>query len=658
MLRELTVAAALLLTGADAGAPGPDAIAFGAREGIAQVSLSPDGQSVAVLAPSPGRGTTVIVITLTGAHTMTPVLHADGKPDQITGCGWATDTRLICSMYRVMDSPDGPTDFSRLVSVSTDGKDVKILSDRGSSTALGISHYGGSLVDYQSGDDSDSVLLTRYYVPEVATGHLTAQSRQGLGVDRVNVTNLKRRTVVSPNDSAFDYISDGQGQVRIMLAQPRDSRGNDRNEIDYFYRLQGKSDWLPLSKVTLLSDGRGYGFQPVAIDPTLNVAYGFDAANGGRSALFKIALDGSLKRDIVFQTDGADVDDIVRLGRQQRTVGVTYAAELRHVAYFDPELKQLSAALGKALPGLPLVNIAGASADESVLLIWAGSDDDPGSYFIYTKATHQLAPLLQVRPQLAGHKLAKVQPITYPAADGTMIPAYLTLPPGGAAKGLPAIVMPHGGPASRDEWGFDWLAQFFAARGYAVIQPNYRGSTGYGEKWFQKNGFQSWKTAIGDVDDAGRWLVKQGIAAPDKLAIVGWSYGGYAALQSGVTDPGLFKAIVAVAPVTDLDRLRDERKNYSDYNLRDAFIGRGPHVDAGSPARHADQITAPVLIFHGDRDMNVDVSESRLMRDRLQAAGKRVDYVEFDGLDHQLEDDDVRAQMLDRIDTFLKANLQ
>ena len=247
--------------------------------------------------------------------------------------------------------------------------------------------------------------------------------------------------------------------------------------------------------------------------------------------------------------------------------------------------------------------------------------------------------------------------ITFPAADGTMIPAYLTLPLGQSATNLPAIVMPHGGPGDRDEWGFDWLAQFFAARGYAVLQPNYRGSTGYGESWFKQNGFKSWRTAIGDVNDGGRWLVQQGIAAPKTLAIVGWSYGGYAALQSAVLDPTLFKAIVAIAPVTDLDTLRHEHDNYSDFALVDAFIGKGPHVSQGSPAQNAARITAPVLMFHGDMDQNVGIGESRLMASRLRGAGKSVDLVEFKNLDHQLDDSTARTSMLDRADTFLREKM-
>ncbi len=254
-------------------------------------------------------------------------------------------------------------------------------------------------------------------------------------------------------------------------------------------------------------------------------------------------------------------------------------------------------------------------------------------------------------------KLSEMKPVTYSARDGTMIPAYLTLLSGSAGKNLPAIVMPHGGPSARDEWGFDWLMQFFAARGYAVLQPNYRGSSGYGSQWFQKNGFQSWQTAIGDVNDAGRWLQSQGIAAPGKLAIVGWSYGGYAALQSQVLDADLFKAVVAVAPVTDLGAMLDAARDTTGFRNLENFIGTGPHIEAGSPARHAVAFTAPVLLFHGDKDLNVGVSESRLMRDRLQAAGRSVTYAEFPGLDHQLDNAPARQKLLADSDRFLRKAL-
>ncbi len=209
----------------------------------------------------------------------------------------------------------------------------------------------------------------------------------------------------------------------------------------------------------------------------------------------------------------------------------------------------------------------------------------------------------------------------------------------------------------RDEWGFDWLVQYFAARGFAVLQPNFRGSAGYGADWVKDNGFKSWRTAIGDIDDAARWLSAQGIADKGKLAVFGWSYGGYAALQSGVAEPGLFKAIVAVAPVTDLSLLRQDHFNYADYPLVDAFIGNGEHVRAGSPAQNAAAFTAPVLMFHGDFDINVDIGHARLMESRLKSAGKDVRLVEFPGLAHSLTNSAARARLLSESDAFLRRAL-
>ena len=215
------------------------------------------------------------------------------------------------------------------------------------------------------------------------------------------------------------------------------------------------------------------------------------------------------------------------------------------------------------------------------------------------------------------------------------------------------MVLPHGGPSSRDEWSFDWLAQFLAARGYAVIQPNYRGSAGFGDLWLAKNGFKGWRTSIGDVSAAARYLVKEGIAAPDRLAIMGWSYGGYAALQSAATEPSLYKAVVAIAPVTDLDMLKNDYSGFTNRRIVEEFVGSGAHVAEGSPLRHAAAIKAPVLLVHGDLDVNVGVAQSQKMDAALRAAGKSSELLLFKGLDHQLEDSEARALMLARIGALL-----
>lgn len=442
--------------------------------------------------------------------------------------------------------------------------------------------------------------------------------------------------------------------MRIMGFSPATPQGYARNFIDYVYRKAGEKGWNTLGRLTVSGDGLGSGFNPVAVDPALDAVYGFEGNDAGRRALYRVKLDGSRTKELVVGRDDVDVDHLLRVGRKRRVVGASYATDRRQVEFFDAELKKIGEGLAKALPGRPSISFLNSSEDESKLLLLAGSDTDPGMLYLYDKPTRTLEELLPLRPDLKGVPLAEMKAITFPASDGTLIPGYLTVPRGSNGKNLPAIVMPHGGPSARDEWGFDWLVQFFAARGFAVLQPNYRGSAGYGVDWYQKNGFQSWRTAIGDIDDAGRWLVAQGIAAPGKLAIVGWSYGGYAALQSGVAEPGLFKAIVAIAPPTDLERLRQDHTEYSDFDLLDQMIGHGEHVRAGSPAANAGAITAPVLMFHGTEDRNVDVGHARLMAERLRAAGKSVDYVEFQGLAHQLGDAHARAEMLSRSYVFIR----
>jgi dipeptidyl aminopeptidase/acylaminoacyl peptidase len=299
------------------------------------------------------------------------------------------------------------------------------------------------------------------------------------------------------------------------------------------------------------------------------------------------------------------------------------------------------------------IDFVSTSADGTKVLLFAGSDTDPGGYYLFDKAKKSLGEVLIDRPQLAGRTFAPMKPVSYKAADGASVPAYLTLPVGKPAKGLPAIVFPHGGPSARDEWGFDWMAQFFAARGYAVIQPNYRGSAGYGDQWLNENGFKGWKTSIGDVNAAARYLVAEGIADPNRVAIVGWSYGGYAALQAAGTEPGLYKAVAAIAPVTDLVMLKRDSAHFVNKREVAKFIGDGPHVVEGSPVNVASRIRAPVLLAHSDLDNNVFIGHSDKMAAQLKKAGVPVEYLRFEGLDHDLANGQVRAQMLAKLAVHL-----
>lgn len=656
-MRVSWLTSALALTGAalpSANAETLEEVAtlFGARESVLDISLSPSGNKLLYIVPAGDRTEYLYVVELGGNNPPKPILSHRDADSRLRQCEWATDTRIVCQV-RAVGVADGVLVWvTRLFALDEDGGKVVQLATQENKNALGLRQDGGNILALTMPGKPGHILITRQWVQEYSTGTLLANTNEGLGVVEVDVANGRARTVDTPAAGNVDFIADDKGELRIRVRQPQDSRGYLRPQRQYYFRDAGARAWKALA--TTESDEPG--FLPVAVDSSRNVAYGFVAIDG-YDAIATMALDGSGRMEAVLARGDVDVDQLIRIGRQRRVVGASYATEKREIVYFDDELKRLAERFQKALPGKPLVNIVGASADEKRLLMIASSDVDPGTIYLFDKDKSQLSELLSVRQPLTGRKMGQMQPVSFPAADGTLIPGYLTLPPGSEGKNLPALVLPHGGPGARDEWGFNWLVQFFTARGYAVLQPNYRGSTGYGDAWFGRNGFQAWKTAIGDVNDAGRWLVREGIADSAKLAVVGWSYGGYAALQSQVLDNALYKAVVAIAPVTDLERLRDENRNYTNFRLVDEFVGRGAHVAEGSPARNAAAFTAPVLLFHGTRDENVGVGQSRLMKSRLEEAGKQVRYVEYDGYDHSLDESSVRTGMLIEISHFLDRSL-
>lgn len=628
------------------------ATAFGARESVVGMKLSPDGRNVAYISPAAGQGSQLNTLGLAKGSTVKVALSADGKPYRLERCGWVSNTRLVCKVYAVVVDPQfGPMALNRMLAVDSDGKNMRVLSTRENAYTRGIALGGGDVIDWLP-DEDGAVLMTREHLPTDQIGTRLGSSAEGLGVDWVDTRSLAVKQVEPPNRDAVKYISDRRGTVRIMgIARSRSAGEQYTGITSYLYRQPGSRSWATLGEYNSIDRT---GFDPVAVDRDLNVAYGFKKLDG-RFALYSVKLDESLQEQLIYSRPDVDVDDLITIGRRHRVVGTSYATDVRRPVYFAPDIGALTESLQKALK-YPALDVVDSSVDENNLLVFAGTDADPGVYYIFDRKSHQLSTFLVARNELEAVKLATVKSITYPAADGVSVPAYLTLPPGHeTAKGLPAIVLPHGGPSARDEWHFDWLSQFYASRGYAVLQPNFRGSGGYGDAWLQDKGFKSWSVAIGDVLAAARWLVSEGIADPSKLAIVGWSYGGYAALQAAIVDPSTFKAVVAIAPVTDLAAFKEDHRRWSDFELISEFVGSGPQMHEGSPAEHADKIKAPVLLFHGAHDHNVSIEQSRRMAERLTAAGGKCELVTWEDLDHYLEDSKARAQMLRKSDEFIRS---
>lgn len=646
---------ALLATGTSQGALAqtqPDALAraFGSRETVISTSISPDGSKIALVSAGPGRSSRAYVLEAKEGAELVVAATTTGKPEYLSRCDWVAATRLACQIYGETRYADDVYGFSNVFAVDASGGNAKLLSQRRGQNALSYDFRGGDIVDLLPGQDG-AILMTRSYVPEAKIGSLVEKRLEGLGVDRIDTRSGSGKRIETPTKLAIDYISDGIGTVRVMGLQEIKGTGYSKGTYKFLYRSQGKTGWSDLSTYDVRDNS---GFYPLAVDPQKNIAYGFEKTNG-RDALVSIALDPGLEKTVVFAHPQVDVTGLIRVGRDRRVVGASYALEHREAVYFDPAASSLVTSLGKVLGG-KAVHIGDMSSDGQKVLVWAGSDVDPGQYYLFDRTARKLSPLMPDRPELADRQLATMKPVSFKAGDGVTIPAYLTLPPGKeTAKGLPAIVLPHGGPEARDEWGFDWMVQYYAARGFAVIQPQFRGSAGFGEQWLMQNGYRSWRKAINDVVDAGRWLVAQGIADPAKLTIAGWSYGGYAALQAQVIDPDLFKAVVAIAPVTDFgDRLRRAQFD-SSYLVQQQRMGTGPEAEEASPSSHAAQFRAPVLMFHGTADGNVDISQAKIMQGKLEGAGKRSRLVIYDGLAHSLNDSDARADMLQKSADFLLA---
>jgi dipeptidyl aminopeptidase/acylaminoacyl peptidase len=637
-----------------------DAAAFGAMETIFDVELSADGNKLVYVGGGAGAMTMAVVIDLVTGN-VTQATRSDGKPIHIGSCGWSANDRLVCRLWG-MERVDGAIyRISRTVAMDVDGKNQVFLGQRDTSEQKGKRVSDGRVIDWMNGVDGN-VLMQRTYVPQETTGRITGRSAlKGVGVDLIDTRTGKATVVEKAGEDVGGYISDGTGRVRIITADTVNEQGYLRGIETHSFRMANDNHWHKLGTYTedRSSGGRGKGIIPIAVDPRDNVAYVLDTLDG-RHALYKIALDETMKRDLVFASDQVDVDGVVTIGRSGRVIGAVFTTDRQHVHYFDPDYQKVHEMISKALPKSPLIDFISASADEQLLVVRASGDIDPGNWYLYDRKKRTLGIISPSRPALQGKALAQVKAISYAAADGTLIPAYLTLPPGiTEARNLPAIVLPHGGPGARDEWGFDWLSQYFAQRGYVVLQPNFRGSGGYGDAWFANNGFRGWKASVGDVCDAGRWLISQHMADASKLGVFGWSYGGYAALQANVLAPDLFKATVAVAPVTDLELLKSKGSlDYVSAFLEADFVGSGAHVREGSPAQNAAAFRVPVLMFHGDMDLNVDIGQSRLMDKQLKKAGKSSELIVYPDLEHSLRDGTVRADMLRKSDAYLRKQLK
>lgn len=384
----------------------------------------------------------------------------------------------------------------------------------------------------------------------------------------------------------------------------------------------------------------------------------------GRDAFYKLSIaDGSISEPLFNHSD-KDVESLI-ISNQQKVMGVSYSGFKPSYEFFDNKLNARMRGIAKAMPNNAF-SIEDYSDDWDHILFLMEGQQSAGMYIKYFDGGLDLVDL--VRPQIPDEMVNDVTPYAYKARDGRNIPSLLTLPVGKTsdAKKLPAIMMPHGGPESYDRIGFDYLAQYFANKGFAVIQPQFRGSEGFGLDHLLAGRGKWGREMQDDLTDAVLDLVKKGTVDKDRVCIVGASYGGYAALAGATFTPDLYQCIVAINGVSDIPRMLSDGKRemgsehwvISYWNAVIANGGLGKeHLKTISPINHVKAVKKPILLIHGEYDEVVSVKQSKIMRDALEDEDKSVEYIELEKGNHYLSRGENRMKALEVIDAFIDKHI-
>lgn len=380
-----------------------------------------------------------------------------------------------------------------------------------------------------------------------------------------------------------------------------------------------------------------------------------------RSALWRLPIEGGAPQ-VLAASEQYEITALESDPYSHRVHGAWLGGIEPAIHWIDDKAAKRFEGLRKTFGGNP-ASLIGRSSDYTRALVYVSPPGKPGTYYLIDYKRGAADIVGELYPELAGEALGEVRFFNYKTRDGYQIPAYLTLPPGKEPKRLPLVVLPHGGPQSRDTADFDWQTQFLASRGYAVLQPQFRGSSGFGVA-HAKAGFRQWGGLMqDDVTDGVKAVVEQGVADPHRICIVGASYGGYAALAGAAFTPDLYACAVSINGISDLPAILGYERSWGKESDAVAYwtdhIGAptDANVIAKSPARVADRIRAPILLLHGTSDSVVPIEQAQLMENALRTAGKPVKFVELPSEDHWLSRGDSRYRVLTELEKFLGEHL-
>lgn len=601
-----------------------------------KAQLSPDGTKVAFVYNFQSPENSVLTVIAIDTGEVSYILETDNIGQSLRWFKWANNKTLIGGIGFAGSRGGTDTTETRLFSVDADEPEIRYLVKP--KMDVFNREFKSQLQDRVLDilpDEPDHILVA-----------LDLDRPLEPSVFKINIYTNRKVRVSRNRHETRRWLTDRNGEVRLAVSQ--DYEYGER-QIEW---LDEDDKWKKLFEYNALEDSP---IEPIGFGAQNHILY-YRAYQDDKKKLFKINTKSNEVIEVFSDPDYDFDGSLIYSLTENKVIGISHSDEKRGRIYWDEERTLFVNQIDTALPKSNnyLVDV---SDDENRYIVYSESDNSPGIYYVGDRKRKQLSVLLHSYPGLNDSQFNLHQLVKFKARDDLTIEGLLTLPKQGTAP-FPTVIHPHGGPANRDLSGFDIWTAFFNSRGYAVFRPNFRGSKGFGLS-FSESRYEGWGTAMqDDITDGTKWLIDQNIADPDKICIVGASYGGYAALMGVVKTPELFQCAVSFGGVMDLPYMVQKSTKYVGNKFVKKQLGTDSvDLKSRSPAYNAEKINVPVLLAHGEDDRIVDVENSRNMYKALKAEDKDVQFIELENGSHYLSIQANRHRFFNAMDEFLKQHL-
>ncbi|SFA90113.1 Dipeptidyl aminopeptidase/acylaminoacyl peptidase [Collimonas sp. OK607] len=640
--------------GAQAPASLPSVASFFELPTLSSAQLSPDGRYVAMLVPLKGGYVRLGVMDVV---ERIPKVVASFDDADVSGFHWINNNRLV---FEAGDRSIGVGDQHRgsgLYAINRDGTEFRQLVERSFQLLAARSNnvhgpLSANNLFYATINDSGDIYLLQF---DVTWGNVAkSQAVRPVGLLRLN-TKTGRSTMIERPGVTTAWLIDRKGEPRVATT-------TDGEMASVFYRDPEQNQWRKLTEFNAYT---GDGFTPYFFGPdgTLYVSarHGTDKVSLYRYDLNKKSID---PEPVVSLKDYDFSGSIVY--NDKKILGVRFETDADDTKWLTPEMQAIQKSVNDLLPSTVNQISVAYHPETPYVLVQSFSDVQPAVYFLYDSAAKKLTLLGSSMPHIDPQQMSAKDMVRYKARDGLEIPAYLTMPKNAGKKNLPLVVLVHGGPFVRGgSWRWNRQVQFLASRGYAVLEPEYRGSTGFGWKHFRA-GWKQWGLAMqDDVADGAKWAIAQGIADPKRICIAGASYGGYATLMGLINDPSLYRCGVEWVGVTDINLMYDV--NWSDMSVEYLKYGMpllvgdqekdAAQLKATSPLVNAARIRQPLLLAYGGSDVRVPIVHGTKFRDAVKASNPNVEWIEYPEEGHGWRLQKNNVDFWTRVEKFLNQQI-